>query len=266
MTFATVLWALLLLLVGAGLGVLGTLVFRPMRDDGSLREARDAASAAREQAAAAQARAEALESRTGTEEARRVRDEAVLRALGPVAERLATMQRSVQTLERDRVDQFSQLSEQLQRAAYNDAELLRTTTALSSSLRDNGKRGTWGEVQLRRVVEAAGMLRHVDFDEQVVVESGRPDLVVWLPGGKSVAVDAKVPLDKLLEAHRLENDDTAEAVQERATLLAAHAKALRAHVHALGDRRNQATLPGSPDLVECFLPTDSVLAEALAAD
>jgi DNA recombination protein RmuC len=266
MTFATVLWALLLVAIGVVLGVLGTLVFRPLHNDGSLREARDAASAAREQAAAAQARADALASSQGSEESRRTRDEAVLRALGPVSERLASMQKSVQILERDRVDQYSQLNEQLQRAARQDAELLRTTSALSSSLRDNGRRGTWGEVQLRRVVEAAGMLRHVDFDEQVVVESGRPDLVVWLPGGKSVAVDAKVPLEKLLEAHRLEHDDSAEAARERTALLTAHAKALRAHVNALGDRRYQASLPGSPDLVVCFLPTESVLSEALAAD
>jgi DNA recombination protein RmuC len=266
MTFATVLWAALLLIVGAGLGVLATLVFRPAHSDGALREARDAASAAREQAAAAQARAEALESTQGSEESRRARDEAVLRALGPVAERLTNMQRTVQVLERDRVDQYAQLNEQLQAAAKNDAELLRTTQALSSSLRDNGRRGTWGEVQLRRVVEAAGMLRHVDFDEQVVIESGRPDLVVWLPGGKSVAVDAKVPLDKLLEAQRLSQDDSPAAARQRSELLSAHAKALRAHVVALGDRKYQASLPGSPEIVICFLPTESVLAEALAAD
>lgn len=262
----TVLWAVVMLVVGAGVGVLGTLVWRSRHDDAGLREAHDAAAEARAEAAAAVARAEVLERGLGSEETRRARDEAVLRALGPVSERLATMQKSVTVLERDRVDQYSQLSEQLERAARMDAELLRTTSSLAGSLKDSSRRGAWGEVQLRRVVESAGMLRHVDFDEQVVLGSGRPDLVVWLPGGKSVAVDAKVPLDKLLQAHRVDASADPASARERAGLLAEHAKALRGHVMALGDRRYQDSLPGSPELVVCFVPSESVLAEALQAD
>lgn len=266
MDFAMVLWAVLLLAVGAGLGVSGTLVWGPRHDGARLSDALADASSAREQAAAAVARAQVLERSFSSEESRRERDEAVLRALAPVSERLARMQQSVTVLERDRVDQYSQLNEQLERAARLDAELLRTTTTLAGSLRDAGRRGAWGEVQLRRVVEAAGMLRHVDFDEQVVVGSGRPDLVVWLPGGKSVAVDAKVPLAKLLQAHEVVLDGSASSLQERARLLSEHAKALRAHVVALGDRRYQDALPGSPELVVCFVPAESVLADALEAD
>lgn len=266
MTFATVLWAVLILAVGVGLGVLGTLVWGSRRDDAGLRSALDDAADARAQAAGALARADALERGLVSDEARRTRDEAMLRALGPVSERLERMQRTVTVLERDRVDQYSQLSEQLERAAQTDADLLRTTSSLAGSLRDSSRRGAWGEVQLRRVVEAAGMLRHVDFDEQVAVGSGRPDLVVWLPGGKSVAVDAKVPLDKLLQAHRVGSEDTPQAARERASLLAEHAKALRGHVMALGDRRYQDSLPGSPELVVCFVPSESVLADALQAD
>lgn len=267
MSISLVLWALLLLVVGGGLGVLGTLVWGPRHDDAGLRSARDAAADAREEAAAAMARAAVLERSFGSEESRRERDEAVLRALGPVSERLARMQQSVTVLERDRVDQYSQLSEQLERASRLDAELLRTTTTLAGSLRDVSRRGAWGEVQLRRVVEAAGMLRHVDFEEQFVTGTGsRPDLVVWLPGGKSVAVDAKVPLEKLLRAHSVVQDGSVEAISERARLLAEHAKALRFHVNALGDRRYQDSLPGSPELVVCFVPAESVLADALDAD
>lgn len=262
----TVLWAVLLLAVGVGLGVLGTLQWGPRRHDAGLRSALDDAADARAEAAGALARAEVLERGLVSDEARRTRDEAVLRALGPVSERLERMQKTVTVLERDRVDQYSQLSEQLERAAQMDAELLRTTSSLAGSLRDSSRRGAWGEVQLRRVVEAAGMLRHVDFDEQVAVGSGRPDLVVWLPGGKSVAVDAKVPLDKLLQAHRVGSEDSPRAARERASLLAEHAKALRGHVMALGDRRYQDSLPGSPELVVCFVPSESVLADALQAD
>jgi len=266
MTGVLLLWAVLLLLVGAALGVLGMLVWGPRREDGALRAALHDAASAREAAAAASARAEVLERGVSSEETRRERDEAVLRALGPVAERLARMQQSVSVLERDRVDQYSQLNEQLERAARLDAELLKTTTSLAGSLRDAGRRGAWGEVQLRRVVEAAGMLRHVDFSEQVTAGPGRPDLVIWLPGGKSVAVDAKVPLAKLLEANELPADGSRAALQERARLMGEHAKALRAHVVALGDRRYQDSLPGSPELVVCFVPAESVLADALEAD
>lgn len=265
--------ALLFLLIGAALGALAMYVVAQRRDGSVLEEARrevddarELASAARADAAAAIAKAQALESAGGTEEGRRQRDEAVLRALGPVSERLSRMQQTVSVLERDRVDQYSQLSEQLERAARLDAELLRTTTTLAGSLRDAGRRGAWGEVQLRRVVESAGMLRHVDFDEQVSAGSGRPDLVVWLPGERSIAVDAKVPLAKLLRAHAVVLDGSEAAERERAALLTEHAKALRAHVVALGSRRYQDALPGSPELVVCFVPAESVLADALEAD
>lgn len=255
-----------LFLIGLALGALGMRVLSTRHDAAGLASARADAQAARERAAAAESRAAVLESSVGDAQSRRERDEAVLRALAPVSERLATMQRSVTVLERDRVDQYAQLNEQLQQAARTDAELLRTTSSLAGSLRNSSHRGTWGEVQLRRVVEAAGMLRHVDFSEQVRVDGGRPDLVVWLPGGKSVAVDAKAPLDKLLQAYRVAEDGEAASVRERSGLLAEHAKALRGHVMALGDRRYQDQLPGSPELVICFVPAESVLADALASD
>lgn len=261
-----ILTAAVMLVLGLVLGALLNSVRHTRHDAAALRQAHDDAAAAREQAAAASARAEVLEVTAGESQARRTRDEAVLRALGPVSERLASMQRSVSVLERDRVDQYAQLTEQLEQAARTDAELLRTTSSLAGSLQNSSHRGTWGEVQLRRVVEAAGMLRHVDFDEQVRLEAGRPDLVIWLPGGKSVAVDAKAPLDKLLQAHRVPVDGTAATARERAGLLTEHAKALRGHVTALGERRYQDRLPGSPELVICFVPAESVLADALAAD
>ncbi len=118
-------------------------------------------------------------------------DGSVLRALAPVAEKLTAVQQQVSLLERDRVEQYGQLAQQLQDARSSDEQLLRSTHALASALRSNSARGQWGEVQLRRVVEASGMLRHVDFHEQV--HSGRsdntlrPDLVVQLPGGQATS-------------------------------------------------------------------------------
>src|SRR5690606_18517693 len=120
------------------------------------------------------------------------REQSVLTALAPVRDTLSAMQQKVADLERDRQEQYGSLAEQLRRASEAD-ELLRATTAsLTSALRSNGTRGVWGETQLRRVVEAAGLTRHVDFDLQASITTdagaGRPDMVIRLPGGTSIAV------------------------------------------------------------------------------
>ena len=118
----------------------------------------------------------------------------ILQALTPVSERLTDMQRTVTALEKQRNEQHGQISQQL-RAALASEELLRgTAEQLASALRSNSVRGVWGEVQLRRVVEAAGLIERVDFDVQSQISSdagiGKPDMVIHLPGGKNIAVDA----------------------------------------------------------------------------
>jgi len=210
----------------------------------------------------------------------RTQDGSVLRALAPVAEKLSAVQQQVALLERDRVEQYGQLAQQLQEARLSDEQLIRSTHALESALRSNSARGQWGEVQLRRVVEAAGMLRHVDFVEQVHSaghdSAVRPDLVVQLPGEKQLVVDAKVPLSSYLEAQELGAVDpgpgrpsgaqSANDGRNRQALLAAHAKALRAHVDALGTKKYWDIPGNSPELVVCFIPAESILAAALTAD
>ncbi|MCY1159793.1 MAG: recombination protein RmuC, partial [Citricoccus sp.] len=209
-------------------------------------QGRDGAQADREEAQhlrgelaevqAALAAAEA-ESRVLTAERTADRDRAevesrVLTALAPVGQRLETLQRQVGMLERDRVEQYGQLSEQLKTAAETDTALLVNTRSLVATLKSTSARGHWGEVQLRRVVEAAGMLAHTDFAEQQVLRGDeeqvlRPDLVVRLPGGKSLAIDAKAPLAAVLEAEELAGDPSAEAAGRRRDLQRAHAKAVR---------------------------------------
>ncbi|GGH93462.1 hypothetical protein GCM10007170_14400 [Arthrobacter liuii] len=210
----------------------------------------------------------------------RTQDGNVLRALAPVAEKLSAVQQQVALLERDRVEQYGQLAQQLQEARLSDEQLIRSTHALESALRSNSARGQWGEVQLRRVVEAAGMLRHVDFVEQVHSaghdSAVRPDLVVQLPGEKQLVVDAKVPLSSYLEAQELgavhprlgqpSGSPSANDGRNRQALLAAHAKALRAHVDALGTKKYWDIPGNSPELVVCFIPAESILAAALTAD
>jgi DNA recombination protein RmuC len=209
----------------------------------------------------------------------RSQDGSVLRALAPVAEKLTAVQQQVALLERDRLEQYGQLAQQLQEARLSDEQLIRSTHALESALRSNSARGQWGEVQLRRVVEASGMLRHVDFVEQVhstgSESSVRPDLVVQLPGEKQLVVDAKVPLSSYLEAQELGPHDSRAGLsgpvsgidrRSQQTLLAAHAKALRAHVDSLGNKKYWDIPGNSPELVICFIPAESILAAALTAD
>ena len=280
--FALIL-ALLMLLLGALAGAAAT-YFSLRRNSHALEADFDQVSSrlsevtAQLAAADAERRLLAVQNRELGEA--RTQDGSVLRALAPVAEKLSAVQQQVALLERDRVEQYGQLAQQLQEARLSDEQLIRSTHALESALRSNSARGQWGEVQLRRVVEAAGMLRHVDFVEQVHSagqdSAVRPDLVVQLPGDKQLVVDAKVPLSSYLEAQELGAVDpragqpsglqSVSDGRNRQALLAAHAKALRAHVDALGTKKYWDIPGNSPELVVCFIPAESILAAALTAD
>jgi len=194
----------------------------------------------------------------------------ILLALNPVAERLNDMQRVVAELEKQRSDQHGQITEQL-RAAMQSDELLRSTTeGLASALRSNSMRGKWGEVQLRRVVEAAGLIERVDFDLQSSISSdaglGKPDMVVHLPGGKNIAVDAKVPFTAYMEASTIPMTATGEEGARREKLLKDHVAAVRAHIDALGKKSYWDGLDASPELVICFIPSEALVSSALEAD
>ena len=142
------------------------------------------------------------------ERRRREQEEArVLQALAPVQETLRTVQHKVDTLEQQRTAQYSALEQQLLRTRESSDQVRTTAESLAAALRHNSMRGAWGETQLRRLVESAGLTNRVDFDLQVstTTEEGtrRPDLVVRLPEGKSIAVDAKVPLAAFIEANEI---------------------------------------------------------------
>lgn len=198
------------------------------------------------------------------------REQSVLRALAPVQESLQSMQQKVADLERERQTQFGSLAEQLRRAQESDESLRATTESLAGALRSTASRGVWGETQLRRVVEAAGLTRYVDFDLQAAIVTdagaGRPDMVVRLPGGKALAIDAKVPLDAYLKASAIPLTAQGADAQRRGELLAAHVRAVRAHVDALAQKTYWAGLASSPEFVVCFIPSESLLASALEED
>ncbi len=186
--------------------------------------------------------------------------------LAPLKDALGRVEQQVGTLERDRVEQFGALRAVLRRVESETHELGSQTRSLAGSLRSSTTRGAWGEVQLRRVLESAGMLSRCDFDEQVTAvghddRGVRPDVVVRLPGSKVLVVDAKAPMAAFLDAQSEELGD-----EDRRRLLAEHATSLRRHVHALAAREYWTAFDTTPEMVVCFVPSDAMLSAALAAD
>ena len=185
--------------------------------------------------------------------------------LAPLKDALVRVEHQVGTLERDRMQQFGALRSLLARVEGETQHLGRQTASLAGSLRSSTVRGAWGEVQLRRVLEASGMLSRCDFDEQVTSVSAhdrgvRPDVVVRLPGDKVIVVDAKAPMTAFLDA---QGEDLAD--DERAALLREHAVGLGRHVSALSAKEYWSAFREGPEMVVCFVPSDAMLGAALAA-
>jgi DNA recombination protein RmuC len=189
---------------------------------------------------------------------------AVAEAVAPLREAIARYEMRVGQLERDRVGAYEALREQVRSMSEVGSELRTETRQLVAALRAPQVRGRWGEHQLRRIVEAAGMLAHCDFSEQVggVTEAGgvRPDLVVRLHGGRQVVVDAKVPFEAYLGAMEAQED------AERDARLRQHARHLRAHVDQLSAKTYWAAFDPSPEFVVLFVPADPFLDAALRHD
>ena len=190
--------------------------------------------------------------------------EAVARAVGPLHETLRRYELRVTELERDRVDAYAELREQVRSMGAVSGELRTETKQLLAALRAPQVRGRWGEHQLRRIVEAAGLLEHCDFAEQVTAATDdqgvRPDLVVRLHGGRLVVVDAKAPFDAYLSAMEARDEQTRDAHLDR------HAKHLRGHVEALAAKAYWTAFDSTPDFVVLFVPADPFLDAALRRD
>ncbi|MFL6158020.1 MAG: DNA recombination protein RmuC [Marmoricola sp.] len=167
-------------------------------------------------------------------------------------------------LEHQRVSWQSTLHQQVDEVRHSTDTLRRETSALATALRKPQVRGQWGELHLRRAVELAGMVEHCDFDQQVHLVGAdgtqRPDVVVRLAGGKSVIVDAKVPLAAYLDALACEDPD------EQRDRLAQHARQLRSHVDQLAGKAYWRALPSTPEFVVLFVPAESFLSAALEAE
>lgn len=193
------------------------------------------------------------------------RQKAIEAVVKPVADSLQQVDRKLQEVERLRAGAYAGLLEQVKALAETQSRLQSETSNLSKALRAPISRGKWGEMQLRRVVELAGMLDRCDFVEQPTLsdEQGRtlrPDMVVHLPGGKSVVVDAKAPLAAYLDAAEAPDDPTRESK------LRDHARLVRDHITVLGARGYARHVEPAPEFVVMFLPGESFFGAALQFD
>ncbi|HEY1778453.1 MAG TPA: DNA recombination protein RmuC [Solirubrobacteraceae bacterium] len=183
----------------------------------------------------------------------------------PMKEKLGRVESQIELLERERRQSAGQLGEMFRQLNEGLAGLRTETGTLVGALRRPATRGSWGEIQLRNVIEMAGMVAHCDFTEQTTIDGDdgaklRPDVLVRLPGGKLIVVDSKVPLDAYLQATEATTDE------ERGLHLARHARQTRDHITKLASKAYQSQLESSPELVVMFVPSDGIYHAALSED
>jgi DNA recombination protein RmuC len=178
----------------------------------------------------------------------------------PLKESLTSLDGHVRELEKNREGAYKEMVQRLSELRDTHAKLQQSTISLTEALRSPTVRGRWGEIQLRRVVEMAGMVKHVAFDEQATTDLGRPDMIAHLPNGGVLPVDSKVPLTAYLAAMEAQDDDA------RKHHLREHAKAMRSRVKELGLKQYWDQFPSAPDFVVMFVPNEACLGAAFEYD
>ena len=193
------------------------------------------------------------------------RQEAIHQTVEPVGLALKAFNERVEKIEERRTQTDASLKQQLQQLAESQVQLSRTTGSLVQALRAPQVRGQWGEMQLRRTVEMAGMINRVDFLEQASVDSAdgqrqRPDMLINLPNGRQVVVDSKVPLAAYLDALQSDNPD----VQKERMI--AHARHIRDHIKGLSAKSYWTQFDNAPEFVVLFIPNETIFSAALEQD
>ncbi len=177
----------------------------------------------------------------------------------PLSKALTTMDQQVQAMEQKREGAYQTLGEQLRHLGDAQTQLRQSAIRLEQSLKSSTARGRWGELQLRRVVELAGMTKHVDFQEQVTGEQGRPDMIVRLPNEGILPIDAKAPAAAYLDAMNLEGEARTQKLNE-------HAKAMRSRIQELSRKAYMDQFEKAPEIVIMFVPFESALSSAFESD
>jgi DNA recombination protein RmuC len=188
------------------------------------------------------------------------RRESVDGMVRPIRDTLTKYEEHIQNFEMSRQRDFSALREQIDGLAKAQGDLRRETGNLVTALRKPQVRGRWGEMTLKRVVELAGMVEHCDFNEQVTVGDSRPDMIVHLPAGRTIVIDAKVALDAYLDYVEAQDES------KRSEALARHALQMKEHVRKLSAKAYWSMFENAPEFVVMFVPGESFLSAAADRD
>jgi len=179
--------------------------------------------------------------------------------VGPLETSLKTLDHEIKTMEERRATAYGSLEQHITSLATAQSQLQTTTTTLSQAMKSSTARGRWGELQLRRIAELAGMENHIDFDEQAATDEGRPDMIIRLPSGHILPVDAKASASAYLDAMQLEGD-------ARRAKLVEHVRATRARIQELAKKQYWSQFGEAPQLVVMFVPIESALSAAFEED
>ena len=200
--------------------------------------------------------------------AREREENQLLQTLTPIKGDLEQMRLKVEDLERQRATQHGSIVEQLRQSIETSQSLSKQTETLAKAMSDNQMRGVWGETQLRRLIEEAGLSNIADFSEQKGVEGGakRPDVTILLPGNKQILIDSKVPFDAYMEASSISDLASPEELARRDALLKKHSDAVKSHIKALGDKKYWESYTEAAPFVIAFIPSESLLSAALQSD
>lgn len=255
---ATIPILLLGVLAGAGLGALVALWYARRSAD-TLRGEMQAAFSALSQDALQRSNSTLLQT---ADQALRARQEAIDALVGPVKETLDKMRAQVADADKQREGSYQAVRTQLSTLAQAQEHLRQATEGLSRSLRSPNTRGRWGEFQLQRIAELAGMLEHCDFVQQQPGDDSRlkPDMTVRLPGGARIVVDAKVPIEAYMRAVEATTDEARRRAQDD------HAAQVRQHIKALGQKEYWKQFDQAPEFVVLFLPLEPLMSAAFERD